>query len=60
MAVRREDEVRALFSVPDTCAVASLVVLGRPVSAPRRLRRNAVDSFTWVDRYEGDALGGLC
>jgi nitroreductase len=58
MAVRREDEVRALFSVPDTYAVAALVVLGRPISAPRRLRRHPVDSFTWVDRYEGEELGG--
>ena len=30
MAVRREDDVRALFDIPDTVAVAALVVLGRP------------------------------
>ena len=56
MPVRREDDVRALFGIPDTVAVASLVVLGRPVAAPRRLRRAAVSTFTWVDRYEGAAL----
>ena len=39
MPVRREDDVRALFGIPATVAVASLVVLGRPVAAPRRLRR---------------------
>ncbi len=57
MPVRREPDVRALFGFPDSVAVASLVVLGRPVSAPRRLRRAPVDSFTWVDRYEGPPLG---
>ena len=58
MAVRREDEVRARFGIPDTVAVAALVVLGRPVDAPRRLKREPVESFTWVDRYMGAPLGG--
>jgi nitroreductase len=57
MPVRREPDVRALFGFPDSVAMASLVVLGRPVSAPRRLRRAPVDAFTWVDRYEGPSLG---
>ncbi len=57
MAVRREDEVRALFDIPDTVAVAALVVLGRPVNAPRRLTRAPVASFTWVDRYMGAPFG---
>jgi nitroreductase len=57
MAIRREDEVRQLFSIPETFAVAALVVLGRPVSAARRLRRHPVDAFTWVDRFEGAAFG---
>ena len=56
MPVRREDDVRALFGLPDTVAVASLVVLGRPVATPRRLRRAPVSSFTWVDRYQGEAF----
>jgi nitroreductase len=58
VAVRREDDVRALFGIPDTVAVASLVVLGRPLATPRRLRRASVGSFTWVDRYEGEAFAG--
>jgi nitroreductase len=57
MPVRREDDVRAVFDIPDTVAVASLVVLGRPVATPRRLRRAPVGSFSWVDRYEGTPLG---
>jgi nitroreductase len=58
VAVRREDEMRALFGIPDTVAVAALVVLGRPVTAPRKLKRAPVESFAWVDRYDGDPLGG--
>ena len=58
VAVRREDDVRALFDIPDTVAVAALVVLGRPVTAPRKLKRAPVESFAWVDRYGGTPLGG--
>jgi hypothetical protein len=58
MAVRREDDVRELFAIPDTCAVAALVVLGRPVAAARRLRRNPVEEFAWVDAFRGPVLGG--
>jgi nitroreductase len=58
MPVRRENDVRALFGIPETVAVASLVVLGRPVSAPRKLTRAPVGSFAWVDRYGGPPLGG--
>ena len=57
VAIRREEEVRALFGIPDTVAVAALVVLGRPVHQPGRLRRAPVADFTWVDRYEGPSLG---
>jgi nitroreductase len=58
IAIRREDDVRALFDVPDSCAVAALVVLGRPVTAARRLRRRPVEEFAWVDRYQGSPLPG--
>ena len=57
VAIRREAEVKALFAIPDTVAVAALVVLGRPVTQPRRLTRAPVSSFTWVDRYEGTSPG---
>jgi hypothetical protein len=33
-------------------------VLGRPVTAPRKLTRAPVGSFAWVDRYGGAPLGG--
>jgi nitroreductase len=58
MAIRREAEMRRLFSLPETSAVAAVIVLGRPVSAARRLRRLPVEEFAWVDRYEGAAFDG--
>jgi nitroreductase len=58
MPIRREADVRQLFAIPDTLAVAALIVLGRPVSAARRLRRASVEEFTWVDRFGGPTLGG--
>ncbi len=57
MPVRNEDKVRPLFDIPGTCAVAALIVLGRPVKQPTKLTRTPVGSFTWVDRYEGPAFG---
>jgi nitroreductase len=56
VAIRREADVKALFGVPDTVAVAALVVLGHPVRQPHRLTRAPVSSFAWVDRYEGTPL----
>lgn len=58
MPVRREDDLRQLFSIPETCAVAALLVLGRPVAAARRLRRHPVGAFTTVDSYAGPAFDG--
>jgi len=57
MALRREPEVKELFAVPDTLAVAGLLALGRPVSAPTRLRRRPVPEFTTVDRFDGQPFG---
>jgi len=56
MPIRREADVRRLFSVPDTAAVAALIVLGRPVSPARRLRRLPVGEFARLDRYDGPAF----
>jgi nitroreductase len=58
MAIRREADMRRLFSLPETSAVAAVVVLGRPVSAARHLRRLPVEEFTWVDRYKGAPFNG--
>jgi nitroreductase len=57
VAIRREAELRALFGIPETVVAAALVALGHPVAAPRRLKRAPVNSFAWIDRYEGAPLG---
>lgn len=57
MAIRREDEVKALLEAPDELAVAAVVALGRPVHQPRRLTREPVPSFTTVDRVTGLPFG---
>src|SRR3954452_21288509 len=53
MPIPREDEVKALFAVPDEFVVAAVLALGKPVHQPRRLTRNPVESFTTVDRFDG-------
>ena len=57
MAVRREDDLRAPFRIPDHMAVAAVVALGRPVHQPRRLTRLPVGEFTTVDTVDGPPLG---
>ncbi|MEY2454188.1 MAG: hypothetical protein QOD92_3762 [Acidimicrobiaceae bacterium] len=58
MAIRREDEVKALLDAPDELAVAAVIALGRPVHQPRRLTREPVESFTTIDRVTGPAFAG--
>jgi nitroreductase len=57
MATRREADVRALVGAPDGVAVAAVVALGHPVTAPRRLRRTPVADFATLDRFDGEAFG---
>jgi nitroreductase len=54
MLVRREAEVKELLGVPDELVLAGVLALGRPVHQPTRLRRQPVESFTTVDRYDGE------
>jgi len=54
MLVRRESEVKELLGVPDELVLAGVLALGRPVHQPTRLRRQPVESFTTVDRYDGE------
>jgi nitroreductase len=57
MAVRREDEIKALLGAPDELAVAAVVALGHPVRQPRRLTRAPVAEWATVDRVDGDPVG---
>ncbi|HSL57116.1 MAG TPA: nitroreductase family protein [Acidimicrobiales bacterium] len=53
---REEQRVRDLLGIPDPWAVASLIVLGRPVMEITRLRRAPVDELVRIDRFDGDGL----
>lgn len=56
MVVREEAAVKRLLDVPDDYAVAAVVGLGHPVRQPTRLSRDPVESFTTVDRFDGEPL----
>jgi nitroreductase len=49
---RQEEAVRALLGVPVAFAFAGLIVLGHPVHQVTKLRRNPVETFTFVDAFE--------
>ena len=51
---RQEPEVKALLHVPDGHAVAALLALGHPVKQLTKLRRDPVEAFTTVDRFDGE------
>ena len=56
MVVREEEVVKDLLGVPATLSVAGLLALGRPVRQPTRLRRQPVESFATVDRFDGPPM----
>ena len=56
--VRAEDEARGLLGLPDGYALASMAVLGHPVKQLTKLRRNPVEAFTTVDRFDGRTFTG--
>src|SRR3954447_26767095 len=58
MTIGQEDDMKALLDAPAELAVAAVVALGRPVHQPRKLTREAVESFTTVDRVSGRRFTG--
>jgi nitroreductase len=54
VAIREEPALRDLFHLPEHVIVAGVLAFGYP-SGPRatKLRRNPVESFATVDRYDG-------
>jgi nitroreductase len=57
VAIREEPRVRELFGIPDHVAVAAVLALGYPAGKrATRLRRNPVETFATVDRFDGPAL----
>lgn len=57
IAMRREDDVKALFDAPDELVVAAVIALGHPVRQPRRLTRAPVTDWATVDRVGGEPFG---
>ena len=57
MLVREEQAVKDLLGAPPDWALATVIALGHPVRAPRRLRRRPVASFATVDRVDGPPVG---
>ena len=53
IATRNEDRVREALSVPQSYAVASVVVLGHPLRRHLNLARRSVEDFTTVDNFDG-------
>ena len=56
MTTRREPEVRDLLGVPGDFAVAATIALGRPRRRATRLRRDPVEAFATIDRFDGSPL----
>ena len=52
----REAEVKALFDIPESHAVAAMVPMGKPVRQLTRLTRKPVGDFTTVDAFGGPPL----
>ena len=50
---REEPAVKAILGIPDGHAVAGLVALGHPRRPRTRLRRQPVEDFTTIDRFDG-------
>lgn len=56
VAIRHEPELRTLLGIPSTQAVVAVLALGYPTKRATRLRRNPVDSFVTLDRFDGPAF----
>lgn len=53
---RAEPDVAATLALPADWALAGTIFLGHPVHQPTKLRRDPVESFAFVDRFDGEAF----
>jgi len=51
--VRQEPAVKALLNIPEDHVLACTIPLGRPEKVITRLRRNPVEEFATLDRFDG-------
>lgn len=55
---RKEPEAAPILGLPADHALCATIFLGYPVKQPTRLSRRPVESFTTVDRFDGDSFHG--
>ena len=55
---RQEPAMRELLGFPDHFALAAVLMLGHPVRQPTKLRREPVESFATLDRFDGAPFPG--
>lgn len=55
---RAEFEAASIIGLPPTSAIAATIFIGHPVHQPTKLRRNAVESFTTIDTFDGPTFRG--
>ena len=53
---RQEPAAAPLLGLPPSFALAATIFLGHPVHQPTKLRRDPVNSFATVDRFDGDSF----
>lgn len=53
---RQEPAAQEVLGFPDGYAIAAVVALGHPVKEITKLRRQPVEAFTTVDRFDGPAF----
>ncbi|MYR06528.1 nitroreductase [Gordonia sp. SID5947] len=56
MAVLQEARIRDLLGLPGSHALAAVVPLGKPVRQLTKLRRQPLDEFVTLDRFDGPPL----
>ena len=50
---RAEPAAAPLLGLPDHHALVTTIFLGHPIHQPTKLKRNSVDSFATLDRFDG-------
>ena len=53
---RAEPEAAGLLGLPEGWAIAGTIFIGRPEHQPTKLARKPVESFAFVDRFDGAAF----
>lgn len=56
VALRKEPDVKALLKIPETFALAAIVVIGHPRQRHTKLNRKPVGDFSTVDTFNGAPL----